>query len=596
MRIFNFRYLLFGAAMLAVWLLGRSRMVQPELDAAWTPITVSSEGSATPEVSGLIAQCKQNGACTDLLDPITEVAEQALPQAVVSQQAMLASEPDLVEESSFDVEPGAIDESILIDEDFAEPSSGIDTAFEQFASEAEESMSTVATESVDMGKPLMDFETVDEENSFEPVAQLDTAMESNSAMANGQSSDSSGAELVNEARLIGNRFVTEIEDQKQTEKPSGLWTKNPFVGSKDADYSFSTDEVASAQPKQASFAIDSSSVLELESNNTQASYPEPDLSQVNHVHNDIAPLNGTLPESVAQEAVHHIEYGKSLSRRGASFGARQKFFAALGVIARGNDVQTGGNAYTTALGRATRALREVQDFAVRNADIHVGGNVAEILETHQTRIISDSDAAVMNPMEAMQRYFTFAHQQLSFAGGNNVVTAEALYCLGKLHTVMAKHHPETLDVAKAIVFHRAAVSSDAGNSRSYNELGVLLARSGQLGEAESLFKKSLQIQPIAETWQNLAKTHGRQGEVELAQLAQTEFSIAAQSAPVLSPSAQIAWLPGQAFNQVGPADFHDSKSTISGAVVPASRTTALTDENDSSKKTFAERFNLKNWF
>ena len=83
----------------------------------------------------------------------------------------------------------------------------------------------------------------------------------------------------------------------------------------------------------------------------------------------------------------------------------------------------------------------------------------------------------------------------------------------------------------------------------------------------------------------------------MAQLAQTEFAIAAQSTHVLTPSAQIAWLPGQAFNQVGPADFHDSQSATSGAVVPASRTTALTDEADKKgSKTFAERFNLKNWF
>ena len=244
-------------------------------------------------------------------------------------------------------------------------------------------------------------------------------------------------------------------------------------------------------------------------------------------------------------------------------------------------------------------MREVKDFAVRNADVQVGLNVAEILETHQTRIISENEAAVMSPVEAMQRYFTFAHQQLSFAGGHNVVTAEALYCLGKLHTVMAKHDPETLDIAKAIVFHRAAVSSDPQNSRSYNELGVLLARSGQMGEAEELFKKSLQINPIAETWQNLAKIHGRQGEVELAQLAQAEFAIASQIVPVQSPTAQIAWLPGQAFNQVGPADFHDSKSTNPGAVVPASRTTVLTDDAEkkgSFKKTITERLNLKNWF
>ena len=352
----------------------------------------------------------------------------------------------------------------------------------------------------------------------------------------------------------------------------------------------------------ASFDSSANSVLDESNQPLPSTLPEPDFSQVEYSNTGTASINEPLSEGVIQEAVHHIEYGKSLSRRGATYGARQEFFGALAAIARGNDVRTGGNAHATALSRSMRAMREVQDFAVRNADTQVGVNVADILETHQTRIISANEAAMMSPVEAMQRYFTFAHQQLNFAGGSNAVVAEAMFCLGKLHSVMAKHQPETLDVAKAIVFHRAALSSDANNYRSANELGVLLARTGQLGEAEDLFKKSLQIHPVAKTWQNLAKTHQRQGEADLAQLAQSESSIAAQIEYSQSPETQITWLPQQAFNQVGPADFHDSSTSKAEAardVVPASRNAALTDDQDddeSDKKTFAERFNLKKWF
>ena len=38
----------------------------------------------------------------------------------------------------------------------------------------------------------------------------------------------------------------------------------------------------------------------------------------------------------------------------------------------------------------------------------------------------------MTAIEALQRYFAYASHQLSRSGGQNVVAAEALYCLGKL--------------------------------------------------------------------------------------------------------------------------------------------------------------------
>jgi tetratricopeptide (TPR) repeat protein len=98
----------------------------------------------------------------------------------------------------------------------------------------------------------------------------------------------------------------------------------------------------------------------------------------------------------------------------------------------------------------------------------------------------------------MQRYFGFASSQLQVATGQNAVAAEALYCLGKLHTVQAKFgaNDSKLDIAKAIVFHQAAIASDSSNFRSANELGVLMANSGRLKESQEMLKRSLQIQQL----------------------------------------------------------------------------------------------------
>ncbi len=559
MRIFNGRYFLFATALLAVWLMGRNRSAQPELDSSWTRVAVDE--IAIDELENVVSSveneptivCQQETACSEELEPSLESVSRFSPNDEHGLEDELAFEQLLPSSDEADSGNSEVIESIATPDSHVE-SNFLDSTPQRTQAQAAAELAEVRSSSLDAG------------------------------------SDNS--------QRVDNKFAAVLKggEKPRLDATVGNWRKNPFVV---GGAGGQMEDAPQERSMPASFEQDSSSVLD-DPKSLQATFPEPDFSQIEYGRDDIAPLNHTLPDSVSQEAVHHVEYGKSLSRRGATYGARQEFFGALGVIARGNDLQTGGNAYTTALSRAMRALREVQDFAVRNAESQIGMNVAEILETHQTRIISTHEAAIMTPVEAMQRYFTFAHQQLNFAGGNNVVVAEALFCLGKLHTVMAKHQPETLDVAKAIVFHRAALSSDAQNYRSYNELGVLLARSGQLNEAERLFKKSLQIRSVPETWQNLAKAHDRQGEAGLAQLAQTEFAIAAQTDLTQSPSTQITWLPQQAFNQVGPADFQESSpataATASSNVVPASRTAALVDDSESEKKTFAERFNLKKWF
>ena len=113
MRIFNFRYLLIAAAMLSVWLLGRSRTVQPALDASWTSVTVNNvDDSVSPEVTGLTADCKQNGVCTDGLKVAVDGADQALHASMISEQAMSMGESNVFEE----VEPMLVGESEVIEE------------------------------------------------------------------------------------------------------------------------------------------------------------------------------------------------------------------------------------------------------------------------------------------------------------------------------------------------------------------------------------------------------------------------------------------------------------------------------------------------
>ncbi len=275
------------------------------------------------------------------------------------------------------------------------------------------------------------------------------------------------------------------------------------------------------------------------------------------------PIVVGLPDSVAQKAVHNIEYGKSLSRRGAAFAARQEFYSSLRILSQAHDTQAGGTAYTRALRDAIVALKEAEDFIVSDTETQIGLNVAAVVDGHTTRLISGTEAANMTAIGAMQRYFAFANTQLQIASGQNAVAAEAFYCLGKLHTTQAKFgaNASKLDIAKAIVFHQAAIASDKTNFRSANELGVLLANSGRLQESQAMLKKSLQIQQLPQAWKNLAVVHQRSGEGHLAELAHKEFLISSRQEIDNMRQNTIRWIsPGQ-FNQGTPLELRQAAQT-----------------------------------
>ena len=296
-------------------------------------------------------------------------------------------------------------------------------------------------------------------------------------------------------------------------------------------------------------------------------------SQYN-TYNESLPIVIGLPESVAHKAVHNIEYGKSLSRRGAAFAARQEFYSSLRILAQAHDTQAGGTAYTRALRDAIIALKEAEDFIVSDTETQIGMNVGAVVEGHSTKLIPVAEAANTTAIGAMQRYFAFASTQLRVASGQNPVAAEALYCLGKLHTVQAKFgaNASKLDIAKSIVFHQAAIASDQTNFRSANELGVLMANSGRFQESQDMLKRSLQIKQLPQAWQNLAVVHQRAGQPQLAQLAQREFLIATRQNSTDASQNTIRWVNPEKFNQGTPLELRQGARQHTGLQVPPQNT------------------------
>ena len=245
----------------------------------------------------------------------------------------------------------------------------------------------------------------------------------------------------------------------------------------------------------------------------------------NEVNATATPTRLSLPKQIVLQAMLHIEYGKSLSRHGSYFSAQQEFHAALRIIAISNDLQTNSSRYSRALTEAAVAMKEAEDFVRTEIDSEGLLGVASTVETHQSKIINQADLDQISPKQAAQQYLQFAQDCLDRAGGQNAVSAEAFCCLGELHssTKQSEASPLAMGIAKAIAFHRAALKSDPNNSRSPNELGVLMAKIGQLDSAIALFQQSLANNQTPQTWKNLAKAYQQKGEFDLANAADDQY-------------------------------------------------------------------------
>ena len=460
---------------------------------------------------------------------------------------------------------------------------------QQVAPPSEISQTTLVSQTINQSINTGDTTGANETMASQPLAQMTQPQGQGSASRSGtawkknpfMSGTASGSSTPQPKALPGfqsNRFNTEQSTDVQTLGHIAEPNRAPAlqVAHNTSNQVRSLNALPSMASDQSTLNERPASVLMNKSQETMQShsparqmqnqtYGSPDYSDMR-----ITPISTALPESAAQQAAHHIEYGKSLSRRGASFAAKQELYSALRVIAQANDASIGGNNFSTALGRGILLMKEAEDFVVKNPQSAVALDVAKVIDSHRSNLISATEAASMSPAQAMQRYYTVAQEQLDFAGGRNVVSAEAFFCLGKLQTALMKTQtvPGPLDTAKAIVFHQVALQSDNNHFRSANELGVLLAKTGQLERSTELFKQSLIANPTTQGWQNLAKAHNRLGEQRLAQLAHSEAVVASQ-VQVANSSAGIQWMPAAQFVAQAPVQYEDRVATKPGDLPPS---------------------------
>ena len=260
----------------------------------------------------------------------------------------------------------------------------------------------------------------------------------------------------------------------------------------------------------------------------------------------------SLPVSTVVEnrAKEHITYGKSLARRGSVYSARQEFLQAIRLIADSNDATSQSRSYSTKLTNGLRALEESEDF-VKAGGQSLGVDMQSIIETHATSLIPAERLSTISPIQAMQTYYAYATSELSQAIGNSTVASEAFHAMGKLTTSSTQlgASGKSTDRAMAIVMHAAALSADGDNYRSSNELGVLMANNGRWAQAKDFFIQSLQARQMSATWRNLARTHEKLGERELARLAWQEHQLVARREAGVNMNLPTQWTAQTEFDQ-----------------------------------------------
>jgi hypothetical protein len=284
----------------------------------------------------------------------------------------------------------------------------------------------------------------------------------------------------------------------------------------------------------------------------------------------LAPLFGPsnpTPEliAVARQADVHVGRGFRLAERGALFTARAELRRALALSAAALDEQRNTSAHSRALNNGLRALAEAEDFlAAARATGRAARSVEMIVQSHQTTILHGGPSEELNASSAIERYLSYAQEQLAAAAGDLQPAASALYALGKLEAAAASDIG-SLQSARAAVYLQAALIVNPQHALAANELGVLFARHGRLSEAKAALSHTLRIASLPAAWRNLSIVHHGLGEMELAGQADREWREAAGAQSNTGAAAQGT----PAVQWVDPATFVQSSQAGTDVAVPS---------------------------
>jgi tetratricopeptide (TPR) repeat protein len=293
---------------------------------------------------------------------------------------------------------------------------------------------------------------------------------------------------------------------------------------------------------------------------------------------------------INERAAEGVRIGFELAHRGALYSAQSEFAAALRTIARALDAQENGTGHAEALAAGLAALDESEDFLASARSSVATVDVAAIVAKHRTPALKDASKADLTAITALQRYYTFAQEQLAAAVENEPAASQALYGMGKVQTTLQSTRAATVaDGPKAIALHQAALIVDDRNFMAANELGVLMARCGRYDAARAALAHSVSIAPQPAVWRNLAAVHDRLGETTLAANARAAAANTVSTRTVYDgspamPQHPVMWLDPAAFAQSAQPQSDLQRGQPAAAPVATPNPVPRTSEKKSGMK------------
>ena len=256
-------------------------------------------------------------------------------------------------------------------------------------------------------------------------------------------------------------------------------------------------------------------------------------------------------KAVEERATSHIRRGMELGQRGALYSARAEFIQALQVISGALDGHQNTRAHSQSLAAGLQAMDESKDFIARGASLEADLDLKLLIDSHRTPVLHNINLENLTTLSALQRYYTYAQEQLAAAVAKQPSGSAALYALGRLQTLPAGNAATdwTTTAPRAVVFYQAALTVNSDNILAANELGVLLARFGRYRDAKDALLHGAMSSPQPAAWHNLAVIHRKLGETQLAERAEQESKLAAQAArePAATGPHSVRWVDPETF-------------------------------------------------
>ncbi len=228
----------------------------------------------------------------------------------------------------------------------------------------------------------------------------------------------------------------------------------------------------------------------------------------------------------------------SLAQRGGYFAARSRLIGCLRQIARLRDAQADVDTHCVALSDALLALEEADDFDDQGPRCEADTLASNYIAGHKTPVLKD--APTSSAVRARRAYYLFVRQKLVEAAGAEKMSAEVLYALGRVErelTLRASTESRRRGPREIPLFE-AAVAVNPRNHVAANELGVSLARNGDLRRSRIALAHSASIKSTQEVLINLEYVSQQLGDVITAGRIRQQM-VTMQGAPRNMPDASF---------------------------------------------------------